>query len=103
MAKPAARITDPTTCPMPGHGPKAIALVLPTCSSTVLQPRPKAMPEAINGNMDQKIPAIQIDTLLNLIQALTSVFRVRLWVDTGNFPCKPGKERFVPATLEWSW
>lgn len=25
MAKPAARITDPTTCPMPGHGPKAIA------------------------------------------------------------------------------
>jgi uncharacterized Zn-binding protein involved in type VI secretion len=25
MAKPAARITDPTSCPMPGHGPKAIA------------------------------------------------------------------------------
>lgn len=25
MAKPAARITDATTCPMPGHGPKAIA------------------------------------------------------------------------------
>jgi uncharacterized Zn-binding protein involved in type VI secretion len=25
MAKPAARITDPTTCPMPGHGPNAIA------------------------------------------------------------------------------
>jgi len=25
MAKPAARITDPTSCPVPGHGPKAIA------------------------------------------------------------------------------
>jgi len=25
MAKPAARVTDPTTCPMPGHGAKAIA------------------------------------------------------------------------------
>ncbi|MGN8124650.1 PAAR domain-containing protein [Pseudomonas sp. 22082] len=25
MAKPAARITDPTSCPIPGHGPKAIA------------------------------------------------------------------------------
>lgn len=25
MAKPAARITDPTSCPMPGHGAKAIA------------------------------------------------------------------------------
>jgi uncharacterized Zn-binding protein involved in type VI secretion len=25
MAKPAARITDPTSCPMPGHGSKAIA------------------------------------------------------------------------------
>ncbi|MDX9670041.1 MULTISPECIES: PAAR domain-containing protein [unclassified Pseudomonas] len=25
MAKPAARITDPISCPMPGHGPKAIA------------------------------------------------------------------------------
>ncbi|WP_065259442.1 PAAR domain-containing protein [Pseudomonas bananamidigenes] len=25
MAKPAARLTDPTSCPMPGHGPKAIA------------------------------------------------------------------------------
>ncbi|PQO99567.1 hypothetical protein C5612_25170 [Pseudomonas frederiksbergensis] len=25
MAKPAARITDPTSCPMPGHGPKTIA------------------------------------------------------------------------------
>lgn len=25
MAKPAARITDPTNCPIPGHGPKAIA------------------------------------------------------------------------------
>lgn len=25
MAKPAARITDPTSCPMPGHGPKAIS------------------------------------------------------------------------------
>ncbi|AAO58079.1 PAAR domain-containing protein [Pseudomonas syringae group genomosp. 3] len=25
MAKPAARITDPTNCPMPGHGTKAIA------------------------------------------------------------------------------
>jgi uncharacterized Zn-binding protein involved in type VI secretion len=25
MAKPAARITDPTSCPLPGHGPKAIA------------------------------------------------------------------------------
>ncbi|MCU1751982.1 PAAR domain-containing protein [Pseudomonas sp. 6D_7.1_Bac1] len=25
MAKPAARITDPTICPLPGHGPKAIA------------------------------------------------------------------------------
>ncbi|MBV1808145.1 MULTISPECIES: PAAR domain-containing protein [Pseudomonas] len=25
MAKPAARITDPTRCPMPGHGSKAIA------------------------------------------------------------------------------
>lgn len=29
MAKPAARITDPTTCPMPGHGPKAIASCSP--------------------------------------------------------------------------
>ncbi|WLI11673.1 MULTISPECIES: PAAR domain-containing protein [Pseudomonas] len=25
MAKPAARITDPTNCPMPGHGAEAIA------------------------------------------------------------------------------
>ncbi|MGE1155054.1 PAAR domain-containing protein [Pseudomonas kitaguniensis] len=25
MAKPAARITDPTSCPIPGHGAKAIA------------------------------------------------------------------------------
>ena len=25
MAKPAARITDPTSCPIPGHGSKAIA------------------------------------------------------------------------------
>lgn len=25
MAKPAARITDPTNCPMPGHGPNTIA------------------------------------------------------------------------------
>ena len=25
MAKPAARITDPTSCPMPGHGAKAVA------------------------------------------------------------------------------
>ncbi len=25
MAKPAARITDPTTCPVPGHGPKVIS------------------------------------------------------------------------------
>ncbi|MBX8493090.1 PAAR domain-containing protein [Pseudomonas lijiangensis] len=25
MAKPAARITDPTSCPLPGHGPKAVA------------------------------------------------------------------------------
>ncbi|WP_339526898.1 PAAR domain-containing protein [Pseudomonas sp. EL_65y_Pfl2_R96] len=25
MAKPAARITDPTGCPLPGHGPKVIA------------------------------------------------------------------------------
>lgn len=25
MAKPAARVTDPTSCPIPGHGPKAIA------------------------------------------------------------------------------
>ncbi|MBI6853690.1 PAAR domain-containing protein [Pseudomonas cichorii] len=25
MAKPAARISDPTSCPMPGHGAKAVA------------------------------------------------------------------------------
>ncbi len=25
MAKPAARVTDPTSCPMPGHGPQSIA------------------------------------------------------------------------------
>ena len=25
MAKPAARITDPTSCPIPGHGAKAVA------------------------------------------------------------------------------
>lgn len=99
MAKPAARITDPTTCPMPGHGPKAIALVLPTCSSTVLQPRPKAMPETINGNMDQKIPAIQIDTLLNLIQALTSVFRVTTLGGHREFPMQAGEGKICPRNI----
>lgn len=29
MAKPAARITDPTSCPIAGHGPKAIAVGSP--------------------------------------------------------------------------
>jgi len=42
MAKPAARITDPTSCPMPGHGPKQSLPVPPTYSSTDLRLLEKA-------------------------------------------------------------
>ncbi len=44
MAKPAARITDPTSCPMPGTAPKPSPPVLLMCFSTDLHPRPKATP-----------------------------------------------------------
>ncbi len=36
MAKPAARVTDPTSCPMPGHGPQSIAYGSPACATGVV-------------------------------------------------------------------
>ena len=57
------------------------------------------MPEAINGNMDQKIPAIQIDTLLNLIQALTSVFRVTTLGGHREFPMQAGEGKICPRNI----
>lgn len=55
--------------------------------------------EAINGNMDQKIPAIQIDTLLNLIQALTSVFRVTTLGGHREFPMQAGEGKICPGNI----
>lgn len=55
--------------------------------------------ETFNGNMDQKIPAIQIDTLLKLIQTLTSVFRVTTLGGHREFPMQAGEGKICPGNI----
>ncbi|GFM51692.1 hypothetical protein PSCICE_29590 [Pseudomonas cichorii] len=92
MAKPAARITDPTSCPIPGHGTKAIASGSPDVFLDGLA-------AATTGKMDQKIPDIQIDALLMLIQALTSVFRITTLGGHREFPMQAGEGK----NLSWQY
>lgn len=44
VAKPAARLTDPTSCPMPGHGAQSIASGSPDVFSMVLPPLERTIP-----------------------------------------------------------
>ena len=55
--------------------------------------------ETMNGNMDQEIPAIQINTLLNLVQALTSVFRVTTLGGHREFPMQAGEGKICPGNI----
>lgn len=55
--------------------------------------------ETFNGNIDQKIPAIQIDTLLTLIQALTSVFMVTTLGGHREFPMQAGEGKICPGNI----
>ncbi|EJM51155.1 N-acetylmuramoyl-L-alanine amidase [Pseudomonas sp. GM49] len=55
--------------------------------------------ETMHGNMDQKIPAVQIDALLNLIQALTSVFRVTTLGGHREFPMQAGEGKICPGNI----
>lgn len=54
--------------------------------------------ETFYGNMDQTISEVQIESLLILIQALTSVFRVTMLGGHREFPCKQAKEKFALVT-----
>ncbi|MFL8989995.1 peptidoglycan recognition family protein [Pseudomonas sp. QLc11A] len=55
--------------------------------------------ETMHGNMDQEIPAVQIDALLNLIQALTSVFRVTTLGGHREFPMQAGEGKICPGNI----
>ena len=55
--------------------------------------------EAMNGDMNQKIPALQIDSLLNLIQALTRVFRVTTLGGHREFPRQAGEGKICPGNI----
>ncbi|POP77177.1 peptidoglycan recognition protein family protein [Pseudomonas syringae] len=55
--------------------------------------------EIINGNMDQKIPAVQIDALLTLTHALTSVFRVTVLGGHREFPMQAGEGKICPGNI----
>ncbi|KWS25595.1 peptidoglycan recognition protein family protein [Pseudomonas syringae] len=55
--------------------------------------------EIINGNMDQKIPAVQIDALLTLTHALTSVFRVTALGGHREFPMQAGEGKICPGNI----
>jgi hypothetical protein len=55
--------------------------------------------ETMTGNMDQEIPAVQIDTLLSLVQALTSVFRVSTLGGHREFPMQAGEGKICPGNL----
>ncbi|HCL4343883.1 TPA: PAAR domain-containing protein [Pseudomonas aeruginosa] len=43
--KPAARVTDPTTCPVPGHGSNPIVQGSPDVVSTACRQHGKATPQ----------------------------------------------------------
>lgn len=55
--------------------------------------------ETMKGNMDQKIPAVQIDSLLNLVQALTRVFRVTILGGHREFPGQAGEGKICPGNI----
>lgn len=55
--------------------------------------------EAINGNMDQKIPAVQIDAVLNLVGALKSVFMVTTLGGHREFPMQAGEGKICPGNI----
>jgi hypothetical protein len=76
MAKPAARITDPTNCPIPGHGPKAIA---------------SGSPDVF---FDGLAAATKGDTC-TCGSALASAVSSTVFINGSQ--CKPAKGRFVRA------
>ncbi len=55
--------------------------------------------ETLTGKMDQKIPDIQIDALLILIQALTSVFRLTTLGGHREFPMQAGEGKICPGNI----
>ncbi|WP_256721682.1 peptidoglycan recognition family protein [Pseudomonas putida] len=55
--------------------------------------------ETMNGNMDQEIPAVQINALLNLVQALTSVFGVTVLGGHREFPMQAGEGKICPGNI----
>ncbi|GFM62414.1 peptidoglycan recognition protein family protein [Pseudomonas capsici] len=55
--------------------------------------------ETLTGKMDQKIPDIQIDALLILIQALTSVFRITTLGGHREFPMQAGEGKICPGNI----
>ncbi|MCV4284114.1 peptidoglycan recognition protein family protein [Pseudomonas capsici] len=55
--------------------------------------------ETLAGKMDQKIPDIQIDALLSLIQALTSVFRITTLGGHREFPMQAGEGKICPGNI----